>query len=70
MSNFAERHIAQGVAQGMQQGEASMLLRQLEFKFGTASSSTRLRVESADVATLDEWSTKLFTVNTIEELWH
>ena len=70
MSNFAERHIAQGVAQGMQRGEAAILLRQLEFKFGTASSATRLRVESADIAELDEWSTKLFSVNAIEELWH
>jgi len=66
MSNFAERFIAQGV----ERGEASMLLRMLEFKFGTASSATRLRVESADVATLDEWSTKLFSVNAVEELWH
>lgn len=74
MSNFAERHFAQGVEQGMQQGmqqgEAAMLLKLLEFKFGPASSDTRLRVESADVTTLEMWSTKLFAVNGVEDLWH
>ena len=70
MSNFADRFIAQGVEQGMQQRDASFLLRLLATKFGPATSGTKRRIETADVQTLVEWSEKLFLANSPEDLWH
>jgi hypothetical protein len=37
MSSFAERHLKKGRQEGMRQGEARVLLRLMERKFGTVS---------------------------------
>ena len=38
MQTFIDKYIAQGVQQGLQQGETAVLLRQIERKFGSRAS--------------------------------
>ena len=52
MSRFAERFREEG----MQQGEASILERQLTLKFGTLPADVQRRLAEADEPTLLTWS--------------
>src|SRR5690554_8216824 len=78
MSSFAERHLEkgrqegmrQGMQQGMQQGGARVLLRQMERKFGTVSVEIRQRINQADEERLLEWSERVLTANSPEEVLH
>ena len=76
MSGFAERFIQQGVQQGKhegrqegrQEGEAAMLLRLLQLKFGAVPEALRRKVESADPQTRLEWSDRVLTASSIEQV--
>ena len=82
MSNFAERFrnegrdegrdegIVLGIRKGMVQGEARVLLRLLERKFGTLPEKTRERIEGADEATLLTWSDRVLTAERLEDVLH
>ncbi len=70
MSNFAERFTRKGLEQGIQQGEAAVLLRLMERKFGTLNSTTRQRIAEADAETLLAWSERILTAQTPEEVLH
>jgi len=70
VSTFAERFKEEGLQQGKQQGEAAVLLRQLERKFGVdALAPYRPRVERADPDTLLAWSERILTAATIDEVF-
>ena len=56
--------------QGMQQGEASLLLRMIEQKFGCQPEIRREQIRNADVETLDKWSELLFEAKTVEDILH
>ena len=62
MSNFAQRH--------EQKGEAVMLLRLIETKFGKPNADIRQRVQEADSQHLLQWSERILTAHSIDELWH
>ncbi|EIC19812.1 DUF4351 domain-containing protein [Thiorhodovibrio frisius] len=67
MSAFADRFIEQG----MQQGEAAILMRQFARKFGSDSAETyRPRIESAKPEQLEAWSERILTAETPETLFH
>ena len=66
MSNFAQRHEQKGV----QKGEAVMLLRLIETKFGKPNADIRQRVQEADSQHLLQWSERILTAHNIDELWH
>jgi len=75
MATFSERMRAEGMQQGMQQGmqrgEVAVLLRLMERKFGRRlTEDDRRRVESADVDTLLEWSDRILSANSVEEILH
>jgi len=74
MTTFAERFRQQGMQQGMQkgvqQGEALVLVRQLKIKFGELPEERRLQIESADTQTLLEWSERVLTAKSLEEVLH
>lgn len=59
----------EGQREGVQQGAARMLLQQLEAKFGELTAEQRHRVETADAETLLEWSQRLLTAQSLEEVW-
>lgn len=74
MSTFAERFrqegIQQGMQQGMQQGEARVLTHQLTRKFGCIPEEMMRKINTADEATLLEWSDRLLTANSLDEVIH
>ena len=75
MTSFSERYIEKGMQQGMQQGvqqgEVTVLLMQMERKFGNRlTESNRQIVESADTETLLKWLEKILSAKSIEEVFH
>ncbi|WPL15614.1 hypothetical protein Thiowin_00520 [Thiorhodovibrio winogradskyi] len=67
MSAFADRFIDQGV----QQGEARTLLRQLDQKFGPAAvQAHRERIEQAELEQLDTWLGRILSADSPETIFH
>lgn len=70
MQTFIDRYIEQGLQQGERRGEATILLRLLERKFGPPSEPIRERIIQADAETLLEWSDRLLVAHTLDEVLH
>jgi hypothetical protein len=70
METFIDRYIAQGEQRGKQLGEAEMLLRQIERKFGPPSETVRHRITEADSETLLEWSDRILEARSLDEVLH
>ncbi|WP_435103476.1 DUF4351 domain-containing protein [Arhodomonas sp. AD133] len=76
MNSFAERFterglqrgLQQGLEQGRQKGEAAVLIRLMERKFGALSAAQRRRIEAADVDTLLVWSENILTAERPEDV--
>jgi len=47
-----------------------VLMRQMRCKFGDVPDAARRRIESADTETLLEWSERVVTAESIEEVVH
>ncbi len=58
---------AKGEARGKAEGKADLLLNMLTHKFGRVPTWARERVTEAREATLNRWSERIFTAETIEE---
>lgn len=65
METFIDRYIEQG----LQQGEAELLLELLQEKFGTVSADQQQKIQAADRPTLRRWSKRLLHANSIHEIW-
>ncbi len=59
----------EGIEEGLQKGEMNLLLRQLEWRFGPVSEMINARVKQADSPTLQLWSKRILTAQTIEEVF-
>ena len=60
----------QGIEEGRKEGEAAVLLRQIERKFGAeAAEAYRTRIDQADADTLLLWSERILTAERVEELF-
>ena len=74
LETFIDRCIAQGERFGEQHGEqpgrATILLRQIERKFGPPSESIRHRITTADSETLLEWSERILDAQSLDEGLH
>lgn len=64
----AEGH-AEGEAEGRLREARSLLLRQLEKRFGTVPARIRTRVEKADLESLETWSLKILEAATIRDVF-
>ena len=62
MQTFLDRYV--------QKGEANVLLRQIERKFGAPSQSVRRRIEEADPETILEWSERILDAETLDAVLH
>jgi flagellar biosynthesis/type III secretory pathway protein FliH len=58
-----------GIQEGRQAGEALLLLRLLERKFGRLDPQTRKRVRGADAERLLEWGERVLTAQRLEEVF-
>lgn len=64
-----QQGLERGRLEGRQEGEASLLLRQLERRFGNLDPETRQRVQSADVEELLEWGDRFVEARTLDEVF-
>ena len=65
-----EQGIARGRQEGWQAGEAAMLLRLIDRKFGPPSEPVRERITSADPETLLRWSDRILTADSLDAVLH
>ena len=70
VTSFEREAEKRGQKQGQKQGEATILLSQMEHKFGTVPNNLRNRIEQADTQTLLDWSKRILTAETPEEVVH
>ncbi len=62
--------IEKGLQQGRREGEAAVLLRQIELKFGgEAAAAYRDRIEQADAEILLAWSERILTADRVEAIF-
>ncbi|MFB6260954.1 MAG: DUF4351 domain-containing protein, partial [Thiohalorhabdaceae bacterium] len=62
--------IERGKKEGRQEGEATVLLRMIERKFGPeAAAAYRERIQKADTETLLAWSDRILTAEAVEDLF-
>jgi predicted transposase/invertase (TIGR01784 family) len=66
---WMEQGIEQGIEQGRRRGQAELLLRQLELKFGALSERVRHEVEDGTDEQLICWSERILTVSAIEDIF-
>ena len=84
VSNIAQEWIDEGKAlgllqgdkrewrkgsEGMAQGEARLLTRQLTRRFGTLPAEVTARMEDADTDTLETWADRLLDARTLDEVF-
>ncbi|WP_435103475.1 Rpn family recombination-promoting nuclease/putative transposase [Arhodomonas sp. AD133] len=60
----------QGLAEGRKEGEAALLVRQMERRFGALDEATRQRIAEADAETLLLWGENILTAECVEEVFH
>lgn len=58
------------ISQGGQRGQAKMLLRLIERKFGAPSETVRHRITLADSETLPEWVDRILEARGLDEALH
>ncbi len=58
-----------GMEEGMVQGEALLLQKLLQLKFGTLSDSITQRIQAADSEKLLAWSARLLNANSLNEIF-
>ena len=66
MQTFIDRYIEQG----RREGEAAILLRLIDRKFGPPSETVRARISSADSDTLLRWSDRILTADSLDAVLH
>lgn len=66
----AEEWKRQWIQQGREQGTMTILLRQLERRFGTLPDWTRDRVAAAEAAELEEWSLRVLDAKALADVFH
>ncbi len=59
----------QGKEQGLQQGEATLLARLAERRFGPLPASVRERIEGADAKTLLCWGENLLAARSLDAIF-
>ena len=74
MQDFIDKYVEQGIQKGMekgiQQGERKLLASQLKHRFGTLPEWACGRIEKADAAAIEQWSIRLFSASSIDEVFH
>ncbi|HLM72600.1 MAG TPA: DUF4351 domain-containing protein [Polyangiaceae bacterium] len=63
-SDFAKKY----VAQGRQEGELNLLLRQLRARFGELPAAAVTRIEAADIAEIERWGERVLSARTLAEV--
>ena len=68
MGTVAQAWLEQGRAEGIAEGQAELLLRQLERRFGDVPEVARQRVRDASVSELGVWAEAVLGAASLEEV--
>jgi hypothetical protein len=63
-----QKGLEQGLEEGIRRGEATLLLRLIELRFGAADQDVIQRIHEADCETLLRWSDRILTAQSLDEL--
>jgi Domain of unknown function (DUF4351) len=69
MGWLTQPYFDKGRAQGRAEGEANILVRLIEKRFGVVSPQLRQRIFTADVATLEEWIERVFDAPDLQSVF-
>ena len=73
VSEGRQEGIEEGIEKGMEkdrvEGEATLLLRLLERRFGPLPAAIRQRVAAADAETLLAWGERVLDADSLDEVW-
>lgn len=58
-----------GIRKGRREGEARLLIRQLEFKFGSLRPEDQARIDVADAERLLAWGERVLTARSLDEVF-
>ena len=64
-----QQGMQQGLQQGKRQGEAALLLRLLEKRFGAIPESVQQQIQQADTETLLQWSERLLSSHSLDDIF-
>jgi predicted transposase YdaD len=67
---YRQEGLLEGERKGRQEGEAAIVLRQIERKFGPPDEAVRRRIAEVDAETLLAWSERILTADTLDSLLH
>ena len=68
MHEARQRGLKEGLEKGIEQGQAQILLRLIERRFGPASEEIRARIGNADAETLLRWSDRILDAKAPDDL--
>lgn len=68
-TRFYQDVFEEGETKGKTKGEATLLLRQLERRFGPLPESARQRVAAADAETLLVWGERVLDAKALDDIW-
>ncbi len=66
--HWKRQWLLEGEKRGEERGEAALLLRQLERRFGALPASARDSVLAADTVMIEEWGLRLLDAASLEEV--
>jgi hypothetical protein len=69
VEEWKQRWLLEGEQTGEQRGLATLLLRQLERRFGILPSWAKDRVLAADAAVVEEWGLRMLDAASLEEVF-
>ena len=64
-----QQGVQQGMQQGLRQGEAAVVLRLLECRFGPLDETVRQRIQAAGAETLLLWGERALTAQTLADVF-
>jgi hypothetical protein len=70
MDEWKQQWKQQGVQLGVAKGEAAVLVRLLERRFGALPGWARDKISSADTVSLEEWSLRVLDAKSLDEVFH
>ena len=66
---FAENNFEENFREGVRQGEAKMLMRALEHRFGALSHAVRARVTGAPIEDIERWLRRVLGAATLDDVF-
>jgi hypothetical protein len=65
---FVELGRSEGIKEGVQKGQQTLLLKQLQIRFGPLPEAAVARVNAAGTAELELWAERIFTAPTLDDV--